>query len=394
MYFKKSTVKIAVVVIILFAILTPLVTFCMANPFGFFNIGDYVKFRYVMSLMDNEYYKEISDEDKIDGALLGLSCSAEDPYTVYMNKEMNEEFMDDVNQEDYVGIGVYITADTEDNTVMVISAFDGSPAAEAGITTGDKILTVDGENVYGDNLDECSRKTQGTAGTTVKISVLKESTGEIKEFELVRSEIERKTVSGKITDDNIGIIRISQFSANTYNEFADTFNSLVDQNLSKLVLDLRNNPGGYIDIAVDIADAFVDDGVITYTLDKRNRKEEYKASSGKTEIPMVILINGGSASASEVLAGAMRDLNNVPLIGEKSFGKGVVQNVFPLLDGSSLKVTVARYFTPNGFCIDDSKGLEPDVKVEAPENSEVDITKLDTENDIQLKEAINYLKNK
>lgn len=374
------------------AILSAAVTFCVANPFGLFAFDEYTKFRMVYNLMENEFYKDISDEDKLDGILLGLSYSADDPYTVYMDKENNEAFVKEIDKEDYVGIGVYITASSDDNSVVVISAFDGSPAAKAGITTGDKILKVDGEQVSGDNLDDCSNRVQGVAGSTVNLEILKADSGEIVKLNVTRDAIDVRTVTSKMLDDNIGVIRISQFSVDTYDEFVEDFNSLADNNLAALILDLRNNPGGYMDVAVNIADAFIEDNLITYTLDKNGNKQEYKAESGKTDVPMVILLNEGSASASEVLSGALRDCNNVKIIGEKSFGKGVVQSVYPFEDGSSLKVTTARYYTPSGYCIDETKGLEPDIKVEIPENSDVDITSFDVENDPQLKAAVDYFK--
>lgn len=388
MYLKKRYLVICSVVLIIAASFT---TFAIINPFGISGIDDFFKLRNGIWLVKNYFYEDIKSSDIVDGALAGVAYSANDPYTQYMPSDLANDYMESIDSDDYSGVGLYISNDIEDNTVTVVSPLSESPGEKAGIVSGDKILKVNGEKVYGEDLDDVAEKMKGKEGTEVKLTILKKSTGETVDITLVRSLIKRETVEKKMLDNEIGYIQIVQFGLNTFDEFADGFNSLVDEGMKKLVIDLRNNPGGYMEIAVNIADVFIDDGTIVYTMDKKGRKNVFEASEGGMDIPIMILSNNGSASASEVLIGALKDNNKAKLVGEKTYGKGVTQIPFKLADDSLLKVTNSRYYTPNGKCID-KEGIEPDYKVVMSEEKYTNISNLTLNEDEQLLKAIEVLK--
>ena len=388
MYLKKRYLVICSVILIIAASFT---TFAIINPFGISGIDDFFKLRNGIWLVKNYFYEDIKSSDIVDGALAGVAYSANDPYTQYMPSDLADDYMESIDSDDYSGVGLYISNDIEDNTVTVVSPLSESPGEKAGIVSGDKILKVNGEKVYGEDLDDVAEKMKGKEGTEVKLTILKKSTGETVDITLVRSLIKRETVEKKMLDNEIGYIQIVQFGLNTFDEFADGFNSLVDEGMKKLVIDLRNNPGGYMEIAVNIADVFIDDGTIVYTMDKKGRKNVFEASEGGMDIPIMILSNNGSASASEVLIGALKDNNKAKLVGEKTYGKGVTQISFKLADDSLLKVTNSRYYTPNGKCID-KEGIEPDYKVVMSEEKYANISNLTLNEDEQLLKAIEVLK--
>jgi len=390
MYIKKS---VLIVCSILLIIAVSLGTIMAVNPFGLLNFGDFLKFKFGISALEKYYYEEIEPEDLVDGALLGASYSTEDPYTVYMNSEEAESFLENVDSDDYTGVGLYITAGDDENSVTVISPLSDSPAEKAGISSGDKILEVDGKAVSGLNIEQVASDMKGPEGTQVTLKILKNSTGETVQIILTREKITRETVTSKMLDNENAYIQISQFGINTFDEFVSQYNDLVGKGMKHLVLDLRNNPGGYMEIAVEIADTFVDDGVIVYTMDKDGKKTDYTASEGKTALPIVILVNGGSASASEILVGALYDHGLAQIVGEKTFGKGVTQLPYQFWDGSIIKITNSRYYTPNGVCID-HEGIKPDFEVEMSDEKYSRVSELNIEEDIQLKKAVELLMQK
>lgn len=387
MYIRKS---VLVTCSIILALVIFVGTIMVVNPFGPAEFMRFMKFNMGIEALREYYYEDVDSEKLVDGALLGASYSLEDPYTVYMNKEDAKSFVESVESDDYTGIGLYISNDVSDNRVTIISPLAGSPAESAGITTGDKILAVDGEAVSGENIDEAASKMKGPEGTKVVLKVLKKSSGETVDIELVRAMIKRETVTSDMLDNNIGYIQISQFGINTESEFIENFNNLIGEGMEKIVIDLRNNPGGYMEMAVGIADCFLDEGEIVYTLNKSGKKRVYDAQKGSTRIPMVILTNGGSASASEILVGAMKDYGLAKIVGEKTFGKGVTQVPLTLYDGSIMKITDSRYYTPKGVCID-KEGIEPDVKVEMSIEDASNLSELSFDEDIQLKTAVRIL---
>lgn len=387
MYIKKSVLAICSICL---AVVVALATFMAVNPFGALNFGDFLKFGMGIDALKHYYYEEVDDEKLLDGALMGAAYSVEDPYTVYLGKSDAESFLESVEAADYTGVGLYISNDTEDNRVTVISPLSDSPAAKAGITTGDKILEVDGEVVLGENIDDVATKMKGPEGTKVKLKILKKATGKKEEIELTRANIKRETVESKMLENKIGYVKVTQFGLNTFSEFIEHFNGLSDEGMTSLVVDLRNNPGGYMEVAVNMADCFVDEGEIVYTLNKHGKKRSYEATKGKTKVPMVILANGGSASASEIFVGAMKDYGLAKVVGEKTFGKGVTQIPYPFYDGSILKITDSRYYTPNGVCID-KEGIEPDIEVRMADEDYQTLGEPSTKEDLQLKKAVEIL---
>ncbi|MBQ2890715.1 MAG: S41 family peptidase [Clostridia bacterium] len=330
-------------------------------------------------VVDEVYYKGIDQDKLVDGALLGLNAAL-DEYSYYMPKEYAEEFKQSVDASEYCGVGLYIYSDAESETVKVMSAISGAPAKEAGIETDDIIKAVDGEMI-GADVDKASSKMLGEEGTEVTVTVIKTDSGKTVDIKLKRAKIKIETVQSEMKNDDIGYIAISQFGANTYSEFVEHFNKLGEDGAKKIVLDLRSNPGGYFASAIDIADIFLDKGeTIVYTKDKKGKKEEYKAKTEEMRVKMVILCDGGTASASEILIGALCDNKRATLVGEKTFGKGVTQALVQYPDGSAFKITDSNYYTPNGESID-KKGIEPDFKVENRGGA-----------DLQLEKALEILK--
>ncbi len=363
-------------------------TFFISNPFGLTNVKDYFKFRMGLGALNNYYYEEINTEKLVDGILAGAAISTEDPYTSYMTKEMAERYMETVDSDDYTGVGLTISNDITDNTVLVVSPLSDTPAEKAGIVSGDKILEVDGEKVYGEDLDNVAERMKGAAGTDVTLNVLKKATGESVDIKLTRAVVKRETVEYKMVTKDIGYIDITQFGLNTYDEFAKGFNFLVDEGMNKIIIDLRNNPGGYLEMAVNIADVFLEkDKTIVYTMNKKGKKNVFYATEGAIEIPIIMLSNEGTASASEILIASLRDNGKAKLVGEKTFGKGVTQIPFILPDKSLIKITDSRYFTPNDKCID-REGIEPDYKVEMNDEKYADLSNLSISEDDQLLMAI------
>ncbi len=391
MYIKKSVLIVCAVVLV---IVTALGTIMIVNPFGALQFDDLLKFNTGVAVLNHYYYEDIDKDLLLDGALAGVAYSVEDPYTVYMNKEIADSFVENMESDDYAGVGLYISGDAQDGRVTVVSPLSGSPAEKAGIVSGDKILEVNGELVSADAIDDAASKMKGPEDTHVTIKLLKKSSGKTEEITLTRAVIKRETVTSEMLDDQIGYIQISQFALHTCEEFANHFNGLVGKGMKKLVIDLRNNPGGYVEVAVRLADNFLEsDKTIVYTLDKNGKRHDYTSTEAKTELPLVIITNGGSASASEILVGALKDYGLVTVVGEKTFGKGVTQIPYTFLDGSMMKITDSRYYTPNGVCID-KQGVEPDVKVEMSEEKAAVLSELTLEEDDQLKKAVEVLKNK
>lgn len=387
MYIKKSVLAVCAVILV---IATAVGTVMAVNPFGVLGFNDFFKFNTGVAVLKRYFYEDLDNNDLVDGALTGLAYSANDAYTLYMNTDVAEDFMESVDSDDYSGVGLYITSDPDDNKVLVVSPLSDSPAEKAGIVSGDKIVAIDGKNVSGDNIDEVAKSMKGKTGTEVKLRVLKKSTGEETDIVLNRATIKRETVESKMINSEVGYIAITQFGVHTYDEFAEQFNALTKKGMKKLVLDLRNNPGGYVDMAVKIADTFIDSGDIVYTMDRKGKKRYHKAEKGTTKLPIVTLTNGGSASASEILIGALKDHGIAKSVGEKTFGKGVTQIPYQFSDGSIIKVTDSRYYTPSGVCID-KEGIKPDVEVKVDAEKYADISKMSFSEDEQLRAAVGLL---
>ncbi len=388
MYIKKSVLIICSIILI---IVTAVVSIGIVNPFGFTNILPFVRFSLVSKMVDGNFYEDVSPDEYADMSLMGLTAATGDPYTNYYYGDLAEEYTSGLTGN-YVGIGVYIEADTSDNTIRVVSAITGTPAEEAGITMGDKILKVDGEPFTGDKLTQAAAKIKGMDSSAVTLEIKKALSGEVVTLEVERRDIKLETVTSKMVSDDIGKISISQFMEDTGEDFIHQYGDLKLKGMKKLIIDLRNNPGGLLDQAVKIANVFIDDGeVIVYTMNKKGERKNYNAVGGYEDIPIVILTNGGSASASEVLSGALRDCSGATLIGEKTFGKGIVQSVYNIGADRILSVTTASYYTPNGVCVH-KNGLTPDKEVIMDPDKYVKLSELNDKDDAQLIAAIEHLK--
>ena len=310
------------------------------------------------NVIESEYYQKVSEEDLIDGALKGLFEGLNDPYSQYYTSDEFQTLKEQTSGS-FVGIGVYIGVNSENDKITIISPIEGSPAQKSGIKSGDVVVKVNGKSIESKTVDEVIKQIKGKENTTVNLTV--ERDGKEIDFDITRKTIVTKSVSSEVKEDNIGYLRITSFDENTYKEFKENLSNLKEKGIKGLVIDLRDNPGGLLDVCVDIADDLIGEGTIVYTKDKSGKKEYYKSDKNELDMPMAVLINGGSASASEILTAALVDNNKAVAIGETSFGKGLVQSVKGLKDGTGYKLTTAQYFTPNDNYIN-GKGITPKIQ--------------------------------
>lgn len=347
----------------------------------------------VKNILDKKYLRDYDIDELIDGAIDGMLEALDDPYTTYFDKEAAEQFLIETEGE-YEGVGIYVSYDLNKKMVIVLTPIEQSPAAEAGILPGDYIEYVDDVDVTSNTLDEVADLLKGEAGTLVKVGIIRyDKDGNITRIEktLTRRNVTIDPVVEEVYEDNIGYIKLSSFDETTYSEFVKAYKDLTkNKNVKGLILDLRNNPGGLLDVATSITDILVPKGKIVYTLDKDGKEEAIYSGSGKIEIPLVVLVNEGSASASEVLAGAVKDYGVGKIIGVNTYGKGVVQTLLSLRDGTYVKVTTNEYFSPNGNKID-GEGVSPDIEVKLPEDVS-SYYNLEYDEDTQLQKAIEELK--
>ncbi len=362
-------------------------------PIGNETVSERAKMKEIEKIVNENFALEYEESELVESKYAGYVYGLEDPYSVYLTEENYAKMMESTNGE-YVGIGVGVSPEPTKNTILINQVFTNSPAEKAGLNIGDEIVKVDGELVYGDKMDEAVTKIKGKEGTTVIITIYEKKTGDLKDITVERDSVIVDTVFYEVLNDNIGYIRISSFDAVTDEQFEEAYDDLMSQNVKGLVLDLRNNPGGLLDVVCNIADIFVPEGNIVYTEDVNGNKEYAKSDATKIEIPLQVLVNGNSASASEVLSGAIKDYGVGELVGEKTFGKGIVQRIFKLKDGSAVKLTIAKYYTPSGVCIN-GIGIEPDHEVVLDEESTVNLFRnFDRNYDTQLAKALENINNK
>lgn len=321
-------------------------------------------FNTVISKVQNDYVKEVSARDLIYGALKGMLSSL-DSHSQFMDPESYTEMRVDTEGQ-FGGLGIEITL--KDHILTVVSPIEDTPAYRAGVESNDRIIKIDGKSTKNMTLTEAVKKLRGEPGSIVRINVLRPETNEFLEFDLTRDIIKIQSVKDvKLVAPDIGYVRITQFQDNTANELEDALNELEQQNIRSLILDLRNNPGGLLNEAVDVADKFIGGNQVIVSTKGRisSQNKEYKATRITThpDIPLVVLVNGGSASGSEIVAGAIQDWRRGILIGTKTFGKASVQSVLPMQDGSALRLTTAHYYTPSGRLIH-QLGIEPDINVQ------------------------------
>ena len=338
----------------------------------------------------DKYYLGDVDETKLEeGAIKGYIEGLDDPYTEYISKEDMDSYLDDT-MGNFVGIGIYMIKNTKYDKIQVLSTIKGSPAEEAGIQSGDLIVSVDGIEYKADDMTAVSNKIKGEEGTKVTIELLRGS--ENIKYELTRSKVKVNQVEGKVLSNDIGYIKFTSFDETTAEDFKKQYQELAKKNIKSLIIDLRNNGGGIVDQALEIADYIADkDSVLLYEVDKNNKETVRKAKTDPIiNMPIVILTNENTASASEILAGALKDLGKAKTVGTTTYGKGVIQQILKLNDGSGLKITIEEYQTPNKNKIN-KVGIEPDEKVELPDSVESIFTIKESE-DTQLQKAIDMLK--
>ncbi len=349
------------------------------------------KIETINEIIDEKFYFEASDDEEREEYLYkGLMESLDDPYSVYYTAEEYTEMMD-TSTGSYQGIGVSVQQNMETMTITVIRVFQGSGAEDAGLLPKDIVIGVDGRELNGEEVSEVVTWIKGEPGTTVDVTVYRPSTDEEITMTIERRTIENSTVSYRMEENNIGYIEVTEFYEKTSEQFELAIEDLQAQGMKALIVDLRNNPGGYVSVVVEMCDLFIEDGTIVYTEDKDgNIIEQYNAvDRNSLDIPMVVLVNGDSASASEIFSGCMKDYGKATIVGTTTFGKGIVQQVIPLNDGSAVKLTIAKYFTPNGNDIHEI-GIEPDVVVELPEELLYEPV-IPREQDVQLQKAIELL---
>lgn len=356
------------------------------------NVDEYNKKLNTIQNMIDEYYIFDYEKTNLDeGLFKGYMYGLDDPYSAYFSAEDYKSFMDDTTGE-YVGIGAVVTTDPTTRLITVVQPFEDGPAYTAGIRSGDAIISIDGIDVTAEELEKAVSMMKGEKGTEVTVKVLQKSTNKTKDFKIIRDEVEIDTINAEVLDDNIGYIQITGFDSVTLSQFNEEYDKLLQEGVEGLIIDVRNNPGGSLDVVANIADRLVPEGLIVYTEDKQGNREEIKSDAEQIDIPLVMLVNENSASASEVLAGAVKDHEVGKLVGEKTFGKGIVQQIFPLKDGSAVKLTIAEYFTPSGFA-PHKKGIEPDVVVDVSDDVANNLTTLPHDKDEQLKKGIETIKN-
>lgn len=342
-------------------------------------------------LLDKNFLFDYKDEDLYNGALKGMFANLGDPYTSYYPKEEFSKLMENLDGR-YKGIGVTVSPSKE-GLIKVVQVFENSPAKEAGMKSGDFIKSVEGNVFDATQLDKAVALIRGEPGTKVKIEVLRVSEDK-PEGELIPMLVERRDVTVdtvytktlNISGKKIGYLRLSAFDDITWDDFKEKYSKLKNSDIEGMVLDLRNNPGGALDVCLDIADTFLDEGVIVTTEDKNGNVITEKSDSNKDDIPMTVLINENSASASEILAGAFKDRGRAKIVGTKSFGKGIVQKLFPLENGAGAKITISEYKTPNGNKIN-KIGVKPDIEVEN-KNQELDLNNNNFKKDQQFLKAL------
>lgn len=344
------------------------------------------KYNNVKKILKTKFVDNLDDNALMEGAIRGLAEAVNDPYTEYLDKKEFDS-LQVYTKSNYAGIGVVVGVDPKDNLILVSEVIENSPAERVKITAGDKIIKVNDTEVTGSDLDKAVSMIKGEKDTKVKITVIRDDK-ETLDFDVTRDIIDIKTIKSKMLGNNIGYIRIIQFSENTSEEFKTALNSLRTEGANKLVIDVRDNPGGLLDQVVEIGGQILPKGIVVYTIDRSGKREDYFSKGTELDIPYVVLVNERSASASEILAGAVKDYKKGTIIGTKTYGKGVVQSVFELGDGSGLKVTTSKYYTPNGISIN-KIGVSPDIEVKM-ENDKA-IGKLTIEEDVQLKKAIDEL---
>ncbi len=402
---NKSGSGRTIIAVLITAIISSGVTFAyvnrMYNPesryFLSFNRNeveksDIDKFSEVWELLKDNFLYDADERKMFEGAIAGIARGLNDPYTMYYTVEQME-LLKDYSSSTYVGVGLIVN-ENKDGILEVVEPVKNGPAFSAGIMKGDLIIRVNGEDITLGDIDFVIGKIKGEEGSEVIVTTYRPSEYKYIDFKLIRTKIHLPSVKSDILETGIGYIRISMFDTMVANDFYNELNALLKKGIKGLVLDLRDNPGGSYDQVVSIADMLLPDAVILYTEDKSGNRKYEKSKSSHLNIPLTVLVNGHSASASEVLAGALQDNGRAEIVGTQTFGKGVVQVIVPLDDGSGLKMTISGYYTPAGHIVQ-GVGITPDRVVEQEKEYEGSpVSVIPTEKDYQLQAALEVLKGK
>ena len=335
------------------------------------------------------YVDDIDDSKVLDNIYKAYVNAYGDKYTVYYTADEYAKIQESSNGA-YYGIGVVVRKN-DDGTILVVEPYDGAPGKEAGMRKNDVIVTVNGESVADQDLNSVVAKIKGDEGTTVNIGIRRDGSDDIAELTVTRRKVEIKTVAYEMLDDSVGLITISEFDKVTAQQFKEAYAQLETLGMKGLVIDIRSNPGGLLNVVVDMLDEILPDGLIVYTEDKYGNRQEYNGSNPDViDVPLAVLVNGESASASEIFAGAVQDYGAGTIIGTQTFGKGIVQTIRRMSDGSAIKYTMAKYFTPKGQDIH-GHGVTPDI-VEELSDEFNNLTEYDASKDNQLQKAIEVIK--
>lgn len=386
--FYKGALCGALATLIICIVLVVVVVFVkMSGDNKVVNLQTELKIEAIQEMMEEVYlYSDEIDAEKLRESLIkGYVDGLGDPYTVYYDEEETKSLLESTSGE-FGGIGVGISQNTETGTITFTTVYENSPGEAAGLKNGDIVYKVDGKDVTGEELDNVVSMIRGEKGTTVEITVFRGVNLEEYTCTVTRDIIEVTTVTYEMKENNIGYIAVSGFEKVTYHQFEEALNELTVQGAQALVIDLRNNPGGNLSTVCEMLDLILPEGTIVYTEDKYGHRETITSDEEhQMSLPMAVLINGYSASASEIFAGALQDYEAAILVGTTTYGKGIVQNLYQMTDGTCLKVTTSEYFTPNGRNIH-GIGIEPDIEVEYIYNA------ANPEEDNQLEAALNCLK--
>lgn len=394
MYMKDNEFKKGILYGILMTIAIAMAVNAVYTGYKVFvrkDINYEAKAKTIYNIMEKNYVGDIDEKELFEGIYLGMLYKSADKYSTYISAEDYNDYKIKTSGN-YVGIGALMNIDVNDYSIVINTVYEGSPSEKADIRPGDKLIEVEGTKVNYDNYADAVDMIRGEAGTKVKIKIFRSSENETYDKEVTREDIDQPTVAGAVIGDNIGYIAISGFESVTYDQYMEAYKSLRSQGIKALIIDLRENPGGLLETVAKIADEIIPEGTITYTEDKNGQKEYLKSAPNEIDIPLAVLVNEHSASAAELLTAAIKDTGKGVIIGKNTYGKGVVQTTFPLTDGSAVKLTTARYYTPKGVCID-GEGVAPDIEVEDPSGYELPVlsgtdAEYNTNLDTQLERAV------
>ena len=379
---KKKTVFLLVIATAVVTLNATIFAFYALMGFNAQKTKDVLRFFGALRFIETQYVRDVDYTNLIDGAISGMVKTLDDPHSIYLDPKMYE-LMRSHTEGSFGGVGILMGF--KDNKITVISVMEGTPSEAAGIKTGDEIIAVDGTPTNEIEPEEVVLHIRGEIGTDVTLKI-RRAGEEDKDYVVRRATIQVHTVAGQMLPDTdgIGYIRIASFSEHTADEFKDAYRALEKDGVKGMIIDLRENPGGLVTSCVAIANMVVPKGPVVSVVQKDGTREEYKSDLSEEKYPLVVLIDGNSASASEILAGALQDTGAATIVGETSYGKGSVQVILPLYDDDALKLTIAKYYTPSGRSIDGT-GIEPDVRVEP---------QVDGAQDVQLLKAIDVMKGK